>query len=191
MLDPVLSTGAMGTAKAGPLPSRVSKSPWNRPRTDIFPTQQLQNPLHLQGRLCCTPDTRPVWRQPYILNFHLLHQLWLQEVVPLPMTHWRSHHPPSSRHLNRPWPSATSTTPWAPPCPGFRCAVSLPWKPLPFLIPAFSLRRVILKPIFLPLKPHLNPAGNTGHTQTDILSLTTRPQARSLQKYQGGAILPE
>ena len=84
MLDPVLSTGDTGTARPGPLLSRVSKSPWNGPKPDMFPAQQVQNPLHLQGRVCCTHDTDAPQKQQYMLNLYSLNQLWLLEVIPLP-----------------------------------------------------------------------------------------------------------
>lgn len=73
MPDPVLSTGDMRMARAGPLPSRVSKSPWNGPKPDMFPREQCKT--HLVYKVTfAVPITL---MHPRILNLDLLNQLWL------------------------------------------------------------------------------------------------------------------
>lgn len=73
MPDPVLSTADMGMARAGPLPSRVSKFPWNGPKPDVFPTEQCKT--HFVYKVTfAVPITLMHSR---ILNLYLLNQLSL------------------------------------------------------------------------------------------------------------------
>lgn len=70
---PVLSTGDMGMARSGPLLSRVSKSPWNGPKPDVFPTEQCKT--HFAYKV--TFAVLITLMHPRILNLYLLNQLWL------------------------------------------------------------------------------------------------------------------